>query len=84
MEQARVAAGGLGAGLLDEPEQLGPARAERGRPALAAQQLEADLAAVVAEGAVEVAHGEVDGAHARRGRDGDGGRGHAGHDSAGR
>ena len=70
VEEAGVAPGRRGARLLDEAEELGAPGAERGAAALAADEPEADLPAVVAERAVEVADREVDGAHARGRGDG--------------
>ena len=65
--QARVAVGGPGARLLDEPEELGGVGTEGGAAAALLQHVQPDDGSVVVERAGEIGDGEMNGAHRRRG-----------------
>ena len=69
MIETRIADRGSRAGLLDQHEQLAPARAQRRAAVLLLQHLQPDRGAVVVERAAEIGDGELDRAHRRLRRD---------------
>ena len=66
MEEARVPVGRRRTRLLDEMQELGPARAEARLAVPLVEHVEADRAAVVVERARQIRHREVHGTEARR------------------